>query len=113
MKYKDKKKIAKEIVERRIDILFSLASEQAHQHNFSLADKYVEHSRELGMKYNIRIPKKYKILFCKYCYRYLLPGYNANVRIKRKKVIIYCKRCQNYRRIPYIREKKIVRFRNI
>ncbi|HDO19684.1 MAG TPA: ribonuclease P, partial [Thermoplasmatales archaeon] len=64
------------------------------------ADRYVTIARKIGMRYLVRIPKKYKLLFCKNCYRFLLPGVTSRVRTNRGKLVIYCKHCKSYRRIP-------------
>lgn len=94
------KLLYKIIAGRRIEELFELAKEEALKERLDRADRYVEIARKIGMKYRVRIPKKYKLLFCKRCYRFLLPGITARVRIVKGKITIYCFYCRSYRRIP-------------
>jgi len=98
------KRLYKTIAKQRISELFELAEKEALRNRMDRADRYVEIARKIGMKYRVRIPKKYKLLFCKKCYRFLLPGVNARIRTGRGKLIIYCYRCGSYKRIP-LKEK--------
>ncbi|RLF36002.1 MAG: hypothetical protein DRN03_04240 [Thermoplasmata archaeon] len=97
---KRRKILYKKIARERIDRLFELALEEALSHNFKRADRYVEIARDIGMKYLVRIPRKYNLFFCKKCYRFLLPGKTAKVRINRGKLVITCNYCSFIRRIP-------------
>lgn len=79
---------------------------------------WIDHSRrclqlakKIGMRYNVRIPRELKRLFCKKCYTLLLPGRTARVRLKKSRIIVTCLNCGNIRRYPYIREK-VLRLRN-
>ena len=87
-KPKQEIKIAKE----RIDILFSEAKKRAKDRP-ELSDRYVEIARKIAMKYNIKMPKKYKRKFCKNCYSYLIPKKRSIHRTKNGKVTIKCKKC--------------------
>lgn len=98
------KALHKVIAKQRISQLFELAEREALRDRMNRADRYVEIARKIGMKYRVRIPKKYKLLFCKNCYRFLLPGVNARIRVSRGRLIIYCSRCGSYRRIS-LKEK--------
>ena len=97
---KREKLLRKTIAKSRIEELFKLAEEEALKGRIDRADRYVELARKIGMKYLVRIPKRYKLLFCKNCYRFLLPGVTCRVRINGGRLIIYCYNCKNYRRIP-------------
>ncbi len=92
------------IAKHRIRKLFSEADE-IFPKNPKLADRYVELARKIGMKINLRLPKRLKRKFCKHCYYYLKPGVNSRVRIHKHRVIIYCLNCKKYTRIP-IKPKK-------
>jgi len=97
---KREKLIRKAIAKSRIEESFKLAEKEALHGRMDRADRYVELARKIGMKYLVRIPKRYKLLFCKNCYRFLLPGVTCRVRTNRGKLVIYCRRCGSYRRIP-------------
>ena len=87
------------IVKHRIRKLFSEADE-TFSTNKKLADRYIELARKIGMKMNVRLPKKFKRKFCKHCNHYLKPGVNSRVRIHKHRVTIYCMDCKNFTRIP-------------
>ncbi|HEX55424.1 MAG: hypothetical protein DRO90_02750 [Candidatus Altiarchaeales archaeon] len=95
------KKRDKRIAMERIEILFKNADDSALNGNIENANRYIELARRIAMKYNIRIPREYKRKFCKYCYRYLLPGRTSRTRInsRMRRVEIKCLSCG--RRIFY------------
>jgi len=97
---KNNKKIRKKIAEERIKKLFVLAYNKALSYDFKLADRYVKLARKISMKYLVKIPVKYKRLFCKHCYSYILPDVTGRIRVKEGKIIIYCKKCKKFTRIP-------------
>jgi ribonuclease P protein subunit RPR2 len=88
------------IAEERIDILFNLAEEEALAYNPPRANRYVDLARKIGMRYNVRIPGKFKRKFCKHCHSFLLPGENCRVRIRGGKIVVFCEICKGYMRIP-------------
>jgi len=92
MRYPNKK-----IVEERIEILFNEAEK-----NQDYADRYVFLARKLSMRYNYKIPKKYKINFCKKCYKYLSSS-NCVVRTdpKTKTLNKICLNCKHINRTGY------------
>ena len=65
--------------------------------DYELARRYIELARNISMKYRIRIPKKYKLLFCKKCL-YPYRSDRFRVRIHKSSVIITCLNCSNVRR---------------
>ncbi len=93
------------IAGERIDILFDLAEREASAHNLHRADRYVGLARKIGMRYNVRIPGRYKRRYCKHCHSYLLPSVNCRVRVRGRKVIIFCENCGDHMRVPFYREK--------
>ena len=99
-KHKDKPKKHKEIAKERIKILFEQAK-SAFKEDPKLSNRYVNLARKLAMKYKVRIPKELKRKFCKHCYSYLRPPYNARVRLQKGKVVISCYNCKKFMRIPY------------
>ncbi len=93
------------IAGERIDILFDLAEEEALARNLHRADRYVELARKIGMRYNVRIPRRYRRRFCKHCHCYLMPSINCRVRIRGNRTVIFCENCGGYTRIPIMEEK--------
>jgi ribonuclease P protein subunit RPR2 len=99
------KKEAKRIARERMDILFCLARE-TFPRDRELARRYVSLARKIGMRYNVRLLKKDKILICKNCNSLLVPGVNSRVRTHASRVIITCLDCSHVRRVPFVREMK-------
>ena len=96
------------IASQRMEVLFDLAGKEVLDGNLKRADRYIELARNIGMKYNVRIPKVHKRSFCKYCYHYLLPGTTSGVRLKsnQHRVAIRCFNCGKTMFFPYVREIK-------
>lgn len=96
------KKEMKDIAEERIERLFVMA-EKKFLLDSSLSDRYVELARKIGMKYNVSIPKKYRMRFCNSCKSYLYPGKSCSVRLNsvHKRIVVKCSSCGNIRRFPY------------
>ena len=88
---KNKEKV-KEIALEKIIHLFNEA-----RSNSSMADRYVELARKIGMKSNVNIPKEFKRRFCKHCYKYFRSG-NYRVRTRNKVVVYYCLNCKKFMR---------------
>ena len=90
MKNHPTKKQLKEVVLRRINILFKEAQKTPNK-----ANRYVQLARKLAMKINLRVPKEYKRKYCKHCYTYFHQG-NYRVRTKQRYVIYTCFTCKKY-----------------
>lgn len=101
-KYKDKPAAFKAVALERIKKLFEEAGKTEEQ---SLANRYVELARKLGMRYKVRIPPELKRRYCKHCYAYLIPSKNCRVRVARGKVIYLCLNCKHFTRVPYSGKK--------
>lgn len=89
----------KQIAFERIEVLLEEAR-KISKTNMDLANRYLSLARKLSMKYKVKIPKKDKKLFCKGCYKYLLPGKTLRARMKNKKLIYYCTNCSRITRYP-------------
>lgn len=103
-KYKGKPKIQKDIAKERIKILFEQAR-IVFKEDPKLSNRYVHIARKLAMKYKVRIPSELKRKFCKHCYSYLKPPYNARVRLHKGKIIYSCYNCKKFMRFPYKKKK--------
>ncbi|RLJ01561.1 MAG: ribonuclease P [Candidatus Aenigmatarchaeota archaeon] len=100
------RRIAKERI-----ILLLREAEKIFSRNRKLAKRYIELARRIGMKYRVRMPRKYKRMICRNCHTLLRPGANCKVEIDSKlKVVVYtCQECGHVKRYPYkgkIRKKK-------
>ena len=93
-----------QIAKLRIKKLFEEA-DKIFKKNKKLSNRYVEIARKIAMKLNLRMPKKYKRMYCKHCYSFLKNGVNARVRIHKSRVVIYCMECRKYTRIPLNKKK--------
>ncbi|MDI6655597.1 MAG: ribonuclease P protein component 4 [Candidatus Hydrothermarchaeota archaeon] len=93
----------KKIASERIEILMQRAEEVFAQDR-KKASRYAELARKIGMRYNVRLPKKWKRRICKKCLAFLKPGSNCRVRIYKSRVIITCLECKNVVRIPCNKE---------
>ena len=97
------KSTERKIAAERIDILFKAASE-IYKTDPSLSRRYVELSGKIAMKYRIKIPKRYKLNYCRKCMSYLYPGENTRTRINNGKISVTCRNCGYIRRYP-VKEK--------
>jgi len=101
-------KDVRQIAYERIRILFNLAKQVVHERP-DLADRYVEIARRVAMKARVHLPKEFRLLVCRRCKRFILPGVNCRVRIQPRRephVTITCLRCGNHVRIPCRKRKK-------
>ncbi|MEM0202573.1 MAG: ribonuclease P [Archaeoglobaceae archaeon] len=65
--------------------------------DYELARRYVELAKKISMKYRVRIPKKYKIFFCRKCL-YPYRSDRLRVRIHKSAVIVTCLNCSKVKR---------------
>ena len=96
------KNICQRIAKERIDILLSEAY-KAFAHHPERSERYVAIARKIGMKCNVSIPHEYRMMFCKNCGRYLIPGLSSRIRLNSRKnnIVITCKNCGSVKRYPY------------
>jgi ribonuclease P protein subunit RPR2 len=95
MKKNNKKQIALQRVSNLIDTALSAQDLFPNDH--------INTAKKIIAKYKIKIPFEYKILFCKNCKKFIIPGKNSRIRIGRSKIKalrITCKICgHTYRKI--------------
>ena len=91
------------IAHERIERLFGLAREEAGRKNYPRANRYAELAGKISTRYNVRIPGRYKLEFCRKCHAYLVPGLNSRVRLNNGKRLVHCNSCGWEYRIPYKR----------
>ena len=98
----------RQIASRRIQTLFNLAREIAHD-DLVLAQHYVDTARKIAMAAKIRLPSRYRRQVCKHCKGFMLPGVSCRVRLKQRRephVVITCLRCGEQTRIPLAKRKE-------
>ncbi|MEA1925101.1 MAG: hypothetical protein U9M95_04455 [Candidatus Altiarchaeota archaeon] len=107
------KREQKGIVLERIEVLFAEAGKAALEGGSDSADRYVLNARKLSSRNNVPIPRELKMRYCRYCYRYILPGKTSRVRINstKKRVEVKCLNCGRVNFRPYIREVKARRMK--
>ena len=94
------KRIVKQIAKERIEILMEQALKTMDK-DPKLAQRYVELARRIGMKYRVRIPKKWKMFICRGCKKLMIPGVTCRIRIQRRRephVTLTCLMCGHVKR---------------
>ncbi len=66
----------------------------------SLAQRYVTLARKVAMKFRLQAPSEYKRLYCKHCYKIMIPGETSRVRVHESRVIYHCLNCKKFWRKP-------------
>jgi len=98
----------KEIALSRIERLFNLAV-KIFDKRPDLSQRYVEIARRISMRAKVRIPKDKRMLICRHCKRFILPGVNARVRLQPRRephIVVTCLYCGGHMRRP-LRKKSI------
>lgn len=72
--------------------------------DYELAKRYVELAKKISMKYRVRIPRKYKMLFCRKCL-YPFRSDRFRVRVHKSAVIVTCLNCSKVKRFQLRRRK--------
>lgn len=94
-----KKSTTKQIALQRVRNLI----DSALYSNDEFSQDHIKIARRIISKYKLKIPFDYKILFCKNCKKYIIPGKDSSIRIGRsntKALRITCKLCgHTYRKI--------------
>jgi ribonuclease P protein subunit RPR2 len=87
----------KKTAQHHINELFRLAK-KVYSESPDLADRYVELALKIRDKFKITLTREQKMLFCKKCHAFLMPGKSCIVREKNKMMLYHCKRCSTIRR---------------
>ncbi len=90
----------------RIDVLFSRAEKLAETSPAN-ARRCVELAIKNAMRYNVTVPKRYRMSYCRKCHSYLKPGISSVHRAspKQEALIVTCRECGSVMRFPYRKEK--------
>ena len=95
-----KKNMRQKIARERIHILLELARASALEKDNELADRYAQLARRISMRYKVRMPRGFKLNFCRHCQRYLLPGSGSRLRLSGGRLTRQCLKCSSYYRLP-------------
>ena len=82
------------IARERIDILF----DEAKKADEDLARRYLRLAKKIGMRYNVKIGRERKKLFCKHCFT---PFRAGRARLKNGYLSRECKFCGKTTRMKY------------
>jgi ribonuclease P protein subunit RPR2 len=97
MKKNDKKK--QMALQRVCDLLDNVL----HARQDFFLNEHVTTAKKIITKYKLKIPFEYKILFCKKCKRFIVPGRDSRFRMGKSRIKalrITCKICgHTYRKI--------------
>jgi ribonuclease P protein subunit RPR2 len=99
---------SKQIALQRIQILFRLAKEAIHDKP-DLAQRYIVIARKIAMRTRLHLPPQYRLLVCKHCKRFILPGVNSRVRTQPRgepHIVVTCLHCGGKMRMPLRRKKR-------
>jgi ribonuclease P protein subunit RPR2 len=94
-----KKNALRQLALKRVKLLL----DRALYINDEFAPEHAKVAKRIILKYKLKIPFEYKILFCKNCKKLIAPGRNSTIRLGRsntKALRITCKFCgHTYRKI--------------
>jgi len=94
-----KKSVIKQIAMQRVKVLIDRALYSRDE----FSDHHIVIAKKIILKYKLKIPFEYKVLFCKQCKNFIIPGRDSIIRIGRsntKALRITCKLCgHTYRKI--------------
>ena len=99
-RYERMRERRQKIALERISHLVSMAENEALAGNDSLADRYLHLARKIGMRYNVRMPRGYKLMYCRDCGAFLVPSRKSRIRLTGKRLTRQCTECGAYHRIP-------------
>jgi ribonuclease P protein subunit RPR2 len=96
------------IAEERIAILLDLAEREFAKYP-ERTKRYVQLARKIGLRYNVRLSKGQKRMFCKACNSLLIPGRTSQVRLKSEKKVVEvkCLICSRVYKYPFTKSKNI------
>ncbi|MEM2910630.1 MAG: ribonuclease P [Nitrososphaerota archaeon] len=100
-------RLLRTIARERIDRLFKFARAYA-QSDPEAAREAVAIARRMAQRARIRIPKQYRLMFCRKCGNLFLGPNSFSVRIRDRRsthVVVRCLKCGRVRRYPVLKEK--------
>jgi len=105
---KRSRRVAKERIERLLNVALELSSEDLPKKEAALLT-----ALKLQKKHNVRdIPLFKRYFYCHSCKRVMIPGRTATIRVspgKVKTLAVTCAMCKQTYRIPLIKKRKVTR----
>jgi len=86
------------IARERVSDLFALAERESWGGHPELADRYVGLARRVGMRYNVRLLREYRELYCRACSAFWVEGRTVRTRLRSGHRVRTCLRCGHERR---------------
>ncbi|MCJ7634936.1 hypothetical protein MUP77_21425 [Candidatus Bathyarchaeota archaeon] len=90
------------VASERMHILLNLSLETLRT-DPSRAQHYFQLARKMGMRYKVRLPRRFRGLICRNCKKLTISGINSRVRLQQRckpHIVITCLECGGQRRIP-------------
>ncbi len=84
------RRLEKEIVRERMEVLFREAVKALRAGKGDLAHRYVVRILDLARKYKVRVPREINYFILRRGRILLLPGRNCTVRLRRGKLVFRC-----------------------
>ncbi|MFZ0830355.1 MAG: hypothetical protein WCB18_03880 [Thermoplasmata archaeon] len=85
--------------QERIQDLFSLAESEVRRSPENLSQRYVLLARKIGMRYNVRLLREYRDVYCRGCSAYWVEGRSVRTRLRAGRRTQTCLQCGRVRRI--------------
>lgn len=86
------------IARERVSDLFALAERESLGRQPELADRYVALARRIGMRYNVRLLREYRELYCRACSTFWVEGRTVRTRLRNGRRVRTCLKCGRRRR---------------
>lgn len=84
--------------QERIQDLFSLAEVEVHRAPSNLSQRYVFLARRIGMRYNVRLLREYRDVYCRGCSTFWVEGLSVRTRLRGGRRAQTCLQCGRVRR---------------
>jgi len=107
-RFEREKEKRREIAKERVARLLEMAEKRGLSGDFKYASRYTSLARRISMRYNVRMPRRFKLFFCKDCGAYLQPAVNSKVRLTGDRITRTCTGCGGRYRVP-IKKKPSVK----
>ncbi|MGC2288914.1 MAG: hypothetical protein WA688_03550 [Thermoplasmata archaeon] len=85
--------------QERIQDLFSLAETEVRRGPTNLSQRYVILARKIGMRYNVRLLREYRDVYCRGCSTFWVEGRSVRTRLRAGRRSQTCLRCGRVRRV--------------
>ena len=86
------------VARERVSDLFALAERESVGPQPELADRYVALARRIGMRYNVRLLREYRELYCRACSSFWVEGRTVRTRLRNGRRVRTCLKCGRQRR---------------